>query len=208
MIKETHERLGYMEANDRVEDQPKTSWLHRLCVAVSPIAAPVSVSVLRLPMSIPRLLVIWIIPIRISLSVGVGIMRIGFVHRSRRPRRLRIVRLLFVRVILIIGVVYVIMICDISVVGVGVSTGDGGGRRREVNLAPRIILVSVVVYGRHRGVILRIARRLVRGVWLIIRWHNRVVDNTALLITVIAVVTSRETAVFQRGEVVEIIVHR
>lgn len=36
------------------------------------------------------------------------------------------------------------------------------------------------------------------GVWLIIRRHNRVVDDTALLIAVIAVVPAGGRAVFNR----------
>jgi len=65
-----------------------------------------------------------------------------------------------------------------------------------MNLASRIIVVSIIIYGWHRGIKLRVTRCLMVGVWLIIRRHNWVVDDAALLITVMAVKAARGNTVF------------
>ena len=45
------------------------------------------------------------------------------------------------------------------------------------------------------------------GVWLIVRRHNRVV-NDALLVTIIAVEATGGAAGFYRRHIVEVIIHR
>ena len=45
------------------------------------------------------------------------------------------------------------------------------------------------------------------GIGLVIRRHNWVVDNAALLVAVIAIVAAGRTAEFHRRHIVEVIVH-
>ena len=46
------------------------------------------------------------------------------------------------------------------------------------------------------------------GVWLIIRRHNRVVDDAALLVTEIAAIKAARGTAFRRGHIVEVVIHR
>lgn len=111
-----------------VGDQPRTTLLHCHCprIPVRPVTTTISASVLRLwlTISVPRLLVVQVIPVRLSLGAGVGVVSVGFVRRSGSPCGLRVFHLLSVR-FLLIGMVYIVMVCYISVVGIA---GDGGGR--------------------------------------------------------------------------------
>jgi hypothetical protein len=136
-----------MHANHRVVDRPRTTWLHCLSKAVRPVTTPTST--LRLTISVLRLLVVRVVCVWVSLGTGVGVRSVGLVRGSGRPCGLRVVRLLPVR-FLVIGVVYVVMVCNISVVGIDASTGDGGGRIRQVNLAACIVVVPIIVHVRHR----------------------------------------------------------
>ena len=153
-------------------------------------------------MPVPRLLVIWVTP------VSVRILRISLIHRGGRSRRLRIVRLSSIRVFLIIGVVEVVVVRDVSVVWISASTArDGSGRRRQVSLTPCLIVISIIVYGRHRRIILRVTGCLMMGVWLVIRRHNGVIAN-ALLISGVAVKVASGSAVFQGRYIVHVVVDR
>jgi len=146
--------------------------------------------------------------VHVSLSVRVGILRVGLVHGSGRPRRLWVVRLLSVRIPLIAAVVDVVVVRNVSVLGISASTArDGGCRCRQVNLASRVIIVPIIVYVWHRRVILRVTGCLMVGVWLIIRRHNRVVDDATLLVVVIAV-EAGGAAVFDRRHIVKVVIHR
>jgi len=100
-----------------------------MSVSVRSITIPVPASLLRLTMSVPRLLVIRVISVRVSLGMCVGILRVGIVYRSGCPRRLWVVRLLSVRVILIVAVVDIVVVRNVSVVGISTSTARNGGGR-------------------------------------------------------------------------------
>ena len=80
---------------------------------------------LRLTVSVPRLLIMWVFPVCVSLGVSVGILGVCLIQRSGCPRGLRVVGLLSVCVILFVQVV---MFRNVSVAGISVPAGDGGGR--------------------------------------------------------------------------------
>lgn len=121
---------------------------------------------------------------------------------------LLVVHLLFVHVFLIIGVVYVVVVRNISIVWISASTGNGSGSGRQMNLTSCVVVVSIIVYGWHRSVKVRMTRCLMSGIGLIICGHNRVVDDAALLITVITIMGCGGTAVFYRGDIEVIIINR